>query len=107
MTNLIEEKANRVYAPGINFIKGRRMMSNQCAQRNNCTKEEISSLTVLLDTFPLNSTINATEGKDIVVTEVKGSCLNTIMKEETLMKIIGKEAGLFCEIDLYLKVCNI
>ena len=39
------------------------------------------------------------EERDTAITDVKGAYLNAKMKGEVLMKIVGKEVDLFCEID--------
>ena len=43
------------------------------------------------------------EERDTAITDVKGAYLNAKMKGEVLMKIVGKEVDLFCEIDPSLK----
>ena len=98
MINLIEEKVNRGHTPENPVIKGRSVFNGR-VQRGLYTKEETASPTVSQDAFLLTSIVDAIEGRDVAVTDVKGAYLNARMEEEVLMKITGPEVDLFCEID--------
>ena len=50
------------------------------------------------DVFFLTSIIDAVEGREVAVTDIKGAYMNAKMNDEVYMKIIGKEIDLFCEI---------
>ena len=65
-------------------------------------KEETESPTFSLDAFFMTSIIDAIEGRDKVITDIKGAYLNAKMKDEVLMKITEKEVDLFCDIDPFL-----
>ena len=79
-------------------------MFNGRVQRGLYTKEQIISPIVSQDSFFLTSIIDAMEERDTTITDVQGAYLNTRMKDEVLMKIVGnKEVDLFCEIDPTLK----
>ena len=45
------------------------------------------------------SIINAFEGRDKAITDIKGEYLNSKIKDEVLVKFTRKEVDLFCEID--------
>jgi hypothetical protein len=47
----------------------------------------------------LTSIIDAVEGRDKAITDIKGAYLNAKMVDEVLMKITGAEVDMFCEID--------
>ena len=47
----------------------------------------------------MTALIDAKEGRDKAITDVKGAYLNARMKNDVFMKITGREAELFCEID--------
>jgi hypothetical protein len=98
MINLIEEKINRGHTPENPVIKGRSVFNGR-VQRGLYTKEETASPTVSQDAFFLTSIIDALEGRDKAITDIKGAYLNAKMKGEVLMKITGKEVDLFCELD--------
>ena len=98
MINLIEEKLNRGHTPENPVIKGRSCY-NGSIQRGLYTKEDTASPTVSVDAFFLTGMIDAKEGRDTAITDIKGAYLNAKMKDEVLMKITGREAELFCEID--------
>jgi hypothetical protein len=98
MINLIEEKVNRGHTPENPVIKGRSVFNGR-VQRGLCTKEETASPTVSEDAFFLTSIIDAIEGRDKAITDIKGAYLNAKMVDEVLMKIMGAEVDLFCEID--------
>ncbi len=98
MINLIEEKINRGHTPENPVIKGRSVFNGR-VQRGLYTKEETASPTVSQDAFLLTSIVDAIEGRDKAVTDIKGAYLNAKMKDEVLMKIIGPEVDLFCDID--------
>jgi hypothetical protein len=102
MINLIEEKTNRGHTPENPVIKGRSVFNGR-VQRGLYTKEETASPTVSQDSFFLTSIIDAMEGRDTAITDVKGAYLHAKMKDEVFMKIVGKEVDLFCEIDPSLK----
>ena len=70
------------------------MIENGKVQRGLYSKEE----TVSQDAFLLTSIIDAIEGRDVAVTDIKGAYLNAKMKEEVLMKITGEEVKIFCEL---------
>ena len=96
--NLIEEKLNRGHTPENPVIKGRSCY-NGSVQRGLYTKEDTASPTVSVDAFFITGLIDAKEDRDTAVTDIKGAYLNASMKDEVLMKITGREAELFCEID--------
>ncbi len=98
MINLIEEKVNRGHTPENPVIKGRSVFNGR-VQRGLYTKEETASPTVSQDAFFLTSIIDAIEGRDKAITDIKGAYLNAKMVDEVLMKITGAEVDLFCEID--------
>ena len=102
MINLIEEKLNRGHTPENPVIKGRSCY-NGSVQRGLYTKEDTASPTVLIDAFFITSLIDSKEQRDVAVTDIKGAYLNARMRDEVLMKITGREAELFCEIDPSLK----
>ena len=102
MINLIEEKVNRGHTRENPVIKGRSVFNGR-VQRGLYTKEETASPTVSQDAFFLTSIIDAIEGRDKAITDIKGAYLNAKMKDEVLMKITGKEVDLFCEIDPSLR----
>ena len=102
MINLIEEKTNRGHTSDNPVIKARSVF-NGGVQRGLYTKEETASPTVSQDSFFLTSIIDAMEERDTAITDVKGAYLNAKMKGEVLMKIVGKEVDLFCEIEPSLK----
>ena len=102
MINLIEEKINRGHTKENPVIKGRSVFNGR-VQRGLYTKEETASPTVSQDAFFLTSIIDAVEGRDKAITDIKGAYLNAKMKDEVLMKITGKEVELFCEIDPSLR----
>ena len=80
------------------MIKARSVYNGK-VQRGLYSKEETASPTVSQDAFLLKRIIDAIEGRDVAVTDIKGAYLNAKMKEEVLMKITGKEVKLFCELD--------
>ena len=98
MINLIEEKLNRGHTPENPVIKGRSCY-NGSVQRGLYTKEDTASPTVSVDAFFITALIDAQEGRDTAITDIKGAYLNAKMRDEVLMKITGREAELFCEID--------
>ena len=49
------------------------------------------------------SIIDSLEGKYKLITCIKGVCLNAKMKDEVLMKILGKEVKLVCQSGLSLR----
>jgi hypothetical protein len=98
MINLIEEKVNRGHTPENPVIKGRSVFNGR-VQRGLYTKEETASPTVSQDAFFLTSIVDAIEGRDKAITDIKGAYLNAKMVDEVLMKITGAEVDLFCEID--------
>ena len=102
MINLIEEKINRGHTEENPVIKGRSVFNGR-VQRGLYTKEETASPTVSTDAFFLTSIIDAIEGRDKAVTDIKGAYLNAPMKDEVLMKITGPEVELFCEIEPSLR----
>ena len=53
-------------------------------------KVETASPTVSQDAFFLMSIIDAIEGRDKAITNIKGDYLNAKMKDEVLMNITGK-----------------
>ena len=53
------------------------------------------SPTVSQDDFFLTSIINTNEGRDKAITDLKEAYLHANMKDEVLMKIIGKEVIFF------------
>ena len=98
MINLIEEKLNRGHTPTNPVIKGRSVFNGR-VQRGLYSKEDTASPTVSQDAFFLTSLIDAVEGRDKAVTDIKGAYLNAKMKDEVFMKIMGPEIDLFVEID--------
>jgi len=47
----------------------------------------------------MTSLVDAIEKRKTAITDIKGAYLNVKMKDEVLMKIIGEEVKLFCELD--------
>ena len=80
------------------MIKARSVYNGR-VQRGLYSKEETASPTVSHDAFLLTSIIDAIEGRQVAVTDIKGGYLDAKMKEEVLMKITGEEEKLFCELD--------
>ena len=89
MNNLIKEDINKENTPKNPVIKGRRVFNGR-VQRGLYTKEETSAPTVSQDAFFLRSIIDAIEGREKAITNIRGSYLNVKMKDEVLMNITGK-----------------
>ena len=102
MINLIEEKINRGHTPENPVLKGRSCFNGK-VQRGLYTKEQTASPTVSQDAFFLTCLIDALEGRSKAITDVKGAYLNAKMKDEVIMKIIGPEVDLFCQLDPSLR----
>ena len=102
MINLIEEKLNRGHTKENPVIKGRACYNGK-VQRSLYTKEQTASPTVSQDAFFLTALIDAKEERDKAITDIKGAYLNAKMNDEVLMKIVGREVELFCEIDSSLE----
>ena len=102
MINLIEEKINRGHTPENPVLKGRSCFNGK-VQRGLYTKEQTASPTVSQDAFFLTCLIDAVEGRSKAITDVKGAYLNAKMNEVVIMKIIGPEVDLFCQLDSSLR----
>ena len=102
MINLIKEKVNRGHTCENPVIKGRSVFNGR-VQQGLYSKEETAYPTVSQDAFFLTSTIDAIEGRDKAITDIKGAYLNAKMNGEVLMKITGKEVELFCKLDMSLR----
>ena len=74
MINLIEEKINRGHTEKNPVIKARSVYNGK-VQRGLYSKEETASPTVSQDAFLLTSIIDAIEGRDVAVTDIKGAYL--------------------------------
>jgi len=98
MINLIEEKVNRGHTRDNPVIKGRSVFNGR-VQRGLYSKEDTASPTISQDAFFLTSLVDAIEKRKTAITDIKGAYLNAKMKDEVLMKIIGEEVKLFCELD--------
>lgn len=62
-------------------------------------KEETSLPTVSQDAFSLISIIDAIEERDKAITYIKAAYLKAKMRDVVLMKIVGREVDMFCELD--------
>ena len=98
MINLIEEKLNRGHTPENPVIRSRSCYNGK-VQRGLYSKEQTASPTVSQDAFFLTAMVDALEGRDKAVTDIKGAYLNAKMKDEVLMRITGKEVDIFCDLD--------
>ena len=98
MINLIEEKLNRGHTPENPVLKGRSCFNGR-VQRGLYTKEQTSSPTVSQDSFFLTCIIDAVEGRSKAITDIKGAYLNAKMKDVVIMKIVGPEVDMFCNLD--------
>ena len=97
MINIIEEKTNRGHTPENPVLKGRSVFDGR-AQRFMYTKEETASPTVSIDAFFLSMIIDSIEKRDVAMADIKGAYLNAIMDDEVIMKIIGDDVDIFCEL---------
>jgi len=102
MINIIEEKLNRGHTPENPVLRARSVFNGK-VQRGLYSKEEIASPTVAQDSFFMTSIIDAVEGRDVAITDIKGAYLNAVMTDLVIMKIRGKSVDLFCELDPSLK----
>ena len=102
MINIIEEKINWKHTPDNPVLK-KRSVYNGRRQRGLYTKDETASPTLSLDAFFLTTIIDALEQREKAIADVKGAYLNAELVHKVLMKIVGYEADLFCEIDPSLK----
>ena len=102
MINLIKEITNKGHTSENLVIKGRSVFNGR-VQCGLYTKEETASPTVSQDSFFLTSIINAIEGRDTAITDVKGVYLYAKIKYKVFMKIVDKEVDLFCKMDPLLK----
>jgi hypothetical protein len=98
MINLIEEKVNRGHTEDNPVLRGRSCYNGK-TQQGLYPKEETASPTLNNDSFFLTSMTDIIEERDVAITDIKGAYLNAVMKDFVLMKIIGKEVDLFCELD--------
>ena len=96
--NLIEEKVNRGHTPDNPIIKGRSVYNGR-VQRGLYEKKDTASPTVSQDAFFLTCIVDALEGRDKAITDIKGAYLNAKMKHEVFMKITGQEVDLFIELN--------
>ena len=62
------------------------------------TKEETASPTVSIDAFFISMVIDSIEGRDVAMADIKGAYLNAIMDDEVIMKIVGDDVDIFCEL---------
>lgn len=102
MINLIEEKLNRGHTAEKPVLRARSVF-NGSIQKGLFAKEDTASPTVSLDAFMITAIIDAIEGRDVAVTDIKGAYLNAKMKDVVIMKISGPEVRIFCELDPKLK----
>ena len=98
MINIIEEKINRGHTPDNPVIKARSVFNGRM-QRGLYTKEETTSPTVSLDAFLLTSIVDAMEGRDVAITDVRAAYLNAKMDDVVIMKIRGPEVDIFVKLD--------
>ena len=97
MINIIEEKTNRGHTPENPVLKGRSVFDGR-KQRFMYTKEETASPTVSIDAFFISMVIDSIEGRDVAMADIKGAYLNAIMDDEVIMKIVGDDVVIFCEL---------
>ena len=97
MINIIEEKTNRGHTPENPVLKGRSVFDGR-KQRFMYTKEETASPTVSIDAFFISMVIDSIEGRDVAMADIKGAYLNAIMDDEVIMKIVGDDVDIFCEL---------
>ena len=88
--NLIKEKRNGV-------LKGRHC-ANGSKQRPWYEKHETSSPALNVDALILTLIVDAVEGRDVATADVAGAYLNAIMEEFVVLKLVGEDATLMCEV---------
>ena len=99
MINLIEEKINRGHKDANPVLRARSVFNGR-VQRGLYTKEQRTSPTVMLDAFMLTCIVDAIEKRDMAV---KGAYSNALMDDFVVMKIMGPEVRIFCDLDQSLK----
>lgn len=74
-------------------------MFNGSVQRGLYSKEETASPTVSLDAFLLTCIVDAIEGRDVAVTDIRAAYLNAKMRDVVIMKTRGPEVDIFTKLD--------
>ena len=90
----------------INVIKEKRcgkIKGRTCAdgrpQRNLYEKTETSSPTASSDAILLTLVIDALERRDVATADVAGAYLNADMEDYVLMRLVGDDVGLMCDVN--------
>ena len=89
--NLIKEKR-------CGRLKGRAVADGR-PQRKLYDKSETSSPTVSTDALMLSLMIDAKEGRDVATADVAGAYLKAEMDDFVVMKLIGQDVEIFCEMN--------
>ena len=89
--NLIKEKRT-------GKIKGR-TCANGKPQRKLFSKEETTSPTISTDALMLSILIDAKERRDVAVADVEGAYLHADMDVFTVMKLVGVDVDIMCNVD--------
>lgn len=79
-------------------IKGRGCADGR-KQRAYTLKEEVSLLTIAIESVMLSSVIDAMEGRDVATVDIPGAFLQADMEDTVHMKLEGKMAELLVKID--------
>lgn len=96
LIGVIQEK--RDHTPEVPHLKYRGC-ANGRKQRGLYTKEETSSPTNGVDAFLLTLMSDAMEGRDVAIADVVGAYLHAEMDDFVVVKIVGREAELMCELN--------
>jgi AAA ATPase containing von Willebrand factor type A (vWA) domain len=96
MISVLQEK--RDHTPQVPNLKYRACADGR-KQRHLYTKEETTSPALSPDGFMLTLMTDAMEGRDVAISDVVGAYLNALMDDFVIMKIVGREAELMCELN--------
>ncbi|CAJ1937210.1 unnamed protein product, partial [Cylindrotheca closterium] len=102
MINFIEEKINRGHTDENPVLRARSVFNGR-VQRGIYTKDKTASPTVDQDSLFITCIVGAIEGRFKATSNVRGAYLNAKMKDRVIMRILGPEVDIFCDLDPSLR----
>ena len=90
LTKVKQKRCGRIKARGC--ADGRK-------QRLYVKKEDVTSPTVLLESFIFGLLIDALEGRTVATADIAGAYLLAFMKEFVLVKLSGESVGIMCQVN--------